>query len=358
MHMFFHILEESFLNAVMITGLVVIMMIMIEMLNIESRGGFFHGIAQSRMGGVLLGTLLGITPGCLGGFATVSLYTHGVLSFGALVAMMIASSGDEAFVMLATIPGESLKIFALLFVLAAVVGYVVDLFVKKRDTMHCDAHFDVHEQDRHEDGMKKGERHIFGWRRVVMFLGIALFLAALVGGLLEHEHEGAEEMEEHLVGGINLLSEDWMNMLFAACSLVVLACLIFASDHFVNEHLWHHIVLKHLPGIFAWTFGVLVSLGILLNYWDIHAWISDNTVLMIVLATLVGIIPESGPHLVFVTLFASGIVPFPVMLASCISQDGHASLPLLAESKVSFVKAKLINCAVALSAGLLAMLFL
>lgn len=355
METFLHILESSFLNSIMVTGLVTIMMIMIEMLNIESRGGFFHGLAQSRVGGVLVGTLLGITPGCLGGFATVSLYTHGVLSFGALVAMMIASSGDEAFVMLATIPGDSMWIFALLGAVAVVVGILLDFFVKKRDPMHCNTHFSVHDEDKKPEGMR-GERH-FGWKRILMFAGITLFLVALVSGMLEHEHGGEEELEAEVLGGINLLSEDWMNVMFAAFSLVVLFCLIWASDHFVDEHLWHHIVVKHLPRIFAWTFGVLIFVGILLNYFDVNAWINDNTALMIVLATLIGVIPESGPHLLFVTLYASGVVPLPVLLASCISQDGHASLPLLAESKQSFLRAKLINCAVALAVGFTAMLF-
>jgi hypothetical protein len=100
---------------------------------------------------------------------------------------------------------------------------------------------------------------------------------------------------------------------------------------------------------------VLLALGIILQYVDISRWISDNTVLMILLATAVGIIPESGPHLVFVTLYAAGVVPFPVLLASCISQDGHSSLPLIAESKKSYLYAKLINCAVALLAGFAAM---
>ena len=107
--------------------------------------------------------------------------------------------------------------------------------------------------------------------------------------------------------------------------------------------------------IFAWTFGVLLVLGIGLQYVDIDNWISDNTVLMILLATAIGLIPESGPHMIFVTLFAAGVVPFPVLLASSISQDGHASIPLLAESKSSFFWAKLINCAVALAAGFLAL---
>ena len=110
--------------------------------------------------------------------------------------------------------------------------------------------------------------------------------------------------------------------------------------------------------IFAWTFGVLLLMGILLQHVDVSGWISDNTVLMILLATLIGMIPESGPHMIFVTLFATGVIPFPVLLASSISQDGHASIPLLAESRKSFLAAKLINAAVAIIAGLAAMMFI
>ena len=148
-----------------------------------------------------------------------------------------------------------------------------------------------------------------------------------------------------------------MNVLFAGLSVIVLFVLLLGSDHFVEEHLWSHIVRRHLPTIFAWTFGVLLILGIMLQYIDIDRWISSNTVLMILLATLIGVIPESGPHMIFVTLYAAGVVPFPVLLASSISQDGHASIPLLAENRKSFAWAKLINCFVALAAGLVAMLF-
>lgn len=344
-----HLVGHSLLNAILISGLVVIMMIMIESLNIESKGGFFAGLAKSRVGGVLVGAILGVIPGCLGGFATVSLYTHRLLSFGALVAMMIASTGDEAFVMLATLPDESVKIFCILFVVAIAAGLVTDLLFHKKDKMHCAELYEVHESDRDHPSIH-GPRTL-GWKRVVMFAGILLFLAALVCGLLEHGHE-----EDAAIGTFNLLSERWMNNLFAILSIVVLVILVRGSDHFVEEHLWKHVILGHLPRVFAWTFGVLAGLALLLNFFDISSWISDNTLLMILLATLVGIIPESGPHLVFVTLYASGIVPFPVLLASCISQDGHASLPLLAESKPSFLKAKLINCAVALLAGLACMI--
>lgn len=394
-----HILIDILRNSILITGLVVVMMMMIESLNIESKGMFFKGLRKTRTGQVVIGALLGSVPGCMGGFATVSLYTHRMFSFGALVAMMIASSGDEAFVMLAMIPDKALVLFAILFVIAVLVGIMTDKVYDRIHARkcslemhedcgideHCQEGYAVHEdhtEAAHSDISEKKTRH-YGWKRISMFIGLAVFIAALATGKLGHDHEShahghahTEHVAEHhdhsccdhshschdhghegKTFHINLLSEDWMNVLFAGLSIIVLFVLLLGSDHFVEEHLWNHIVRRHLPAIFAWTFGVLLVLGIMLQYIDIDRWISSNTVLMILLATLIGIIPESGPHMIFVTLYAAGVVPFPVLLASSISQDGHASIPLLAENRKSFAWAKLINCIVALTAGLVAMLF-
>ena len=320
------------------------MMMLIEVFNVRSNGRMFSGLKNRRLGQVLLSAALGAIPGCMGGFASVSLYTHGLISFGALIAMMIASSGDEAFVMLAMFPGKSAWIFLILFVVAVAVGLLVDLFRSKYDVCHS---MNVHDQDREPKHEHKHERH-YGWQRIAMFLGVLVFLGALLGGWLE----GADEK----AGGFNLLSEEWMYWLFSALSLAVLGMLLLAGDHFVEEHLWEHIVCHHLPSIFLWTFGTILIIGVLMSYFDITAWISDNTILMILLAAAIGVIPESGPHLVFVSLYAAGVVPLPVLLASCISQDGHASLPLLAQSRGAFLKAKLINVIVAVLIGLISLL--
>ena len=371
------IITEALRNAVLITGLVVVMMMMIESLNIESKGMVFKGLKKTKFGQVVIASLLGSIPGCMGGFAAVSLYTHRMFSFGALVAMMIASSGDEAFVMLAMIPQQALILFAVLFIIAIAAGVIVDFFHDRIHSRNCDKH-DHSEcgaetsctDGYHESHGGSSKRH-YGWKRILMFIGLAMFITALASGQLGHDHDAHaheheyghehvhmqehEHMHEH---GIDLLSEDWMNVLFAGLSVIVLFVLLFASDNFVEEHLWNHIVKKHLPTTFAWTFGVLLILGIGLQHVDIDHWISDNTALMIILATLIGIIPESGPHMIFVTLFAAGVVPFPVLLASSISQDGHSSIPLLAESRKSFAWAKLINCIIALTAGFGAMLIM
>lgn len=352
--MVWDIVFDALRSSVLVTGLVVVMMMLIECINIDSQGSLLGGLKRSRFTQVLFSALLGIIPGCMGGFASVSLYTHGVISFGALVAMMIASSGDEAFMMLALIPRQAVWISLVLLALAVVTGILVDSFIHpKTPRKVCEAQYSIHEEDvaaQEDHHASHGSGRHLSWQRALMFLGVVAFIAALLSGLLEHEHgEGGHE-------GFNLLNEDWMYWMFGALSLIVIGVLLWGSDHFVKEHFWHHIVVRHLPSVFFWTFGVLLLVGVLLQFVDISSWISENTALMILLAAAVGIIPESGPHLIFVTLYASGIVPLPVLLASCISQDGHASLPLIAESKRTFLLAKSLNVILAVAVGFAALL--
>ena len=65
--MFLHTLIDILRNSILITGLVIVMMMMIEALNIESHGKFFSRLRKTRFGQVLFGATLGLIPGCIGG---------------------------------------------------------------------------------------------------------------------------------------------------------------------------------------------------------------------------------------------------------------------------------------------------
>lgn len=363
MHEAFHILVGTLLSGIQITGLVIIMMLMIEYFNVQTHGGWALRLRKSGPGQVLLGAVLGIIPGCMGGFAAVSLYTHSLLGFGGLVAMMVASSGDEAFVMLAAIPRQALLLSVILFAVAVISGLIVNLF-SRHDKMEpsCGHEFEMHAGDEHRhDATGRGDAtrccpHA-GWsnlrhpslQRIILLVSTAAFIAALAFGVLSHEHGGDGHHNEGR--SINLLDEHWLNILFAVLSVFVLRFTATANEHFIQEHLWNHVIKRHLLRIFCWTSGTMLLINFGLEYFDIASFTRNNVPFMILLAVLIGIIPESGPHLLFVTMYAGGLVPFSVLMASSISQDGHASLPLLAESKSGFVKAKAINVAIALAAG-------
>ncbi|MGN0201809.1 MAG: putative manganese transporter [Candidatus Cryptobacteroides sp.] len=346
------LLLEVLKTTVLVTGLVVIMMMLIESVNVENSGRVFGRLKRNSFAQVLISALLGVMPGCMGGFAVVSMYTHRLLGFGALLAMMVATAGDEAFLMLAMFPDKALILMGILLAVAVVAGLVADRFSKTQIPTRLEDSFEIHDEDsRHEHPDHGHGRHIsVKLQRIILLAAVVLFLAALLTGYLED----GEHVEST---GFNFLSEEWMYWLFGCLSVIVIFALLFSSDHFVEEHLWEHIICRHLPSIVAWTGGMLLAVGLLFRFIDLSAWISENTFLMILLAILVGLVPQSGPHMVFVTLFASGVIPFPVLLANSLVQDGHASLPLLADSKKSFVKAKLVKVLIALVLSSLFLLF-
>ena len=389
--MSWHLVLDVFRNSILITGLVLIMMLMIEYFNIHSHGRWFAKIQDSKLKQIFLGSILGLVPGCIGGFAAVSLYTHRLLTLGALVAMMISSSGDEAFIIMAMIPREGLILFGILFVIAVITGIIVDYVIyKKPQGDLCPDNFEIHSPVDNNSSNVNSIFKLESYRnmlkpskeRIIIMAGIACFIAAVIMGILAcgHDHSHAagtaqactyvcehghvHEVHSHTHGhshegaSLNILNEKSINVVFAIISIITLFFTATASEHFIKDHLWKHVLKRHMVSIFLWTFGTLMVCQIGMQYLDIEHWISNNMAMVIILAVLVGIIPESGPHLIFVTLFAQGVLPFYVLLVNSIVQDGHSALPLLAESKMSFAKAKLINIAVGLIIGFACLILL
>ena len=114
-------------------------------------------------------------------------------------------------------------------------------------------------------------------------------------------------------------------------------------------------------GLFITEYIIVLGIALLiiqlvLQKIDIATWVSGNQIIVILIACLIGLIPESGPHLVFVSLFATGSIPFSVLLASSIVQDGHGMIPLLAETKRGFLTVKAVNVVFGVLVGIIGLL--
>ncbi len=325
-------------HAIMITSFVLMMMLLIEYINVQTQGSWQKSLKKSRFGQYFLAAFLGIIPGCLGAFAVVSLYSHKMLSFGALVAVMIATSGDEAFVMFSLFPQTAIWINIVLFITAIIVAFLVDKLFKNTEhiSIHLKHDFELHGHEQCHCFSKKGIikqlQHMTFYRAFLLTL-FGMFLLAIFSSQLGPE------------------AWNWKKITFTLGSMLSLFIIATVPDHFLEEHIFKHIIKKHLLRVFLWTFGALFVVHYIEHYLDITQWLHNNTEILLVLATAVGIIPESGPHMIFVTMFAQGLIPFAVLLASSISQDGHGSLPLLAISTRVFIYLKLINVFVALFLG-------
>ena len=332
----YHIL----LNALMITGFVFVMMLVIEYVNVQTHGLWQKNLSGSKWKQYVMAGLLGAIPGCLGAFTVVALFSHRLVSFGAVVAAMIATSGDEAFVMFAMVPQKAILLTVIILIIGIAAGYLSDKFVDsgKISEKFSKRHFPLHSEDQCQCfEINKLLQYIFNpslQRIALVFLILLLLLGVLTGVLA-----GEEEL--------------WLKITIISTVSFSLFVAVSVPEHFLKKHLWEHIVKVHVPRIFLWTFGTLLAIHFLMEYIDVQLWISDNMLIVLVIAVLVGIIPESGPHLVFLTLFVQGSIPFSILLASSISQDGHGMLPLLAESKRGFLAVKAVNIIVALVVGLI-----
>lgn len=70
------------------------------------------------------------------------------------------------------------------------------------------------------------------------------------------------------------------------------------------------------------------------------------------IAVFMGIIPEFEPHMIFVMLYTRGMIPFSILLASSVVQDGHGMLPLLSYSVKDSILIKLFNIVFGIIIGL------
>jgi hypothetical protein len=325
-------------NALMITGFVGVMMLAIEYLNVLSRGAWQKQLAERRWGQYVFAAFLGTTPGCLGAFAVVAMYSHGVLTLGAVVVSMIATTGDESFVMLAMIPKQAVFLHAILFIVGLTAGVLTDTVAGWRTARlpaTCEG-LEIHleeECDCLPRGRVLEQLRQCSAARGTLGVALGLFIIAIA------------------TGQVGPPAWDWIRVTLVTASVGALFVVLTVPDHFLETHLWQHVARAHIPRVFLWTLGALLAMHFLTKVYHLEGTIQRGKWLVLVVACLVGLIPESGPHLIFVTLYAQGAVPLSILLASSIVQDGHGMLPMLAHSRRDFAIVKAIAFGTGLTLG-------
>lgn len=337
---------EVFRDSVMITCFVLVIMLIIEYINVRTGGRWSNFLKRSRLLQILFAGLIGVTPGCLGSYAIVSLYTHGILNFSSLTTAMVATFGDEALVIFSQRPDIAIKLASILLAVGIFSGLLIWFVFKNKisissDNFHLTLH---HVHDDHDHYSGASILHQFRkitFQRAILLFGLLIFLFGLITGQFAEDH-----------GVFSSGTVDWIKITSVAGSAAALIIVCIVPDHFLEEHLWGHIIKKHFLKIFLWTLGALLVVHFFLDNVELQKWIITNPFPVLLLALAIGIIPESGPHLIFFFMFTSGNLPFSVLVANSIVQDGHGALPLLAESKKSFFVLKTLKFIIGFVVGI------
>ncbi len=271
---------DILIHSLEITVLVFLMMVIIDWIDVRTRGKFPKWITHNRFYQYVIAVFLGLTPGCMGTYMNVSLYMHGYLSMGAMVGGMIASAGEASLVMFALFPRTAIILHAIMLGLGVIFAFITDIFVKKFHISHkieCES-------------------------------------------LVYHQDEKS-------------------------------------LPHYIREHIWGHIIRKHIWKIFLWTFLAISLVHVGTYLWDVKTFVKENPQIILILAVLIGIIPDVAPQFVFVFMFSEGLIPFSILLTSSMVQNGHGLIPLLSYSVKDTIKIKTFNVVFGLLTGIVFMSF-
>tara|TARA_B100000965_G_C19528248_1_gene729879 strand:- start:135 stop:1268 length:1134 start_codon:yes stop_codon:yes gene_type:complete len=256
---------------------------------------------------VPMASLLGALPGCGGAVVVITAFARGNIRLGAMVAALIATMGDAAFLLLAKEPTTYLKLMSISIFAAVISGWTVDRF---------------HRGELYSSEIKHFEKIGIGKLRTRDKLFMAFAAPGLFLGILQLAQVDINNFGT-LVTILGLLGA------FLSISVWVLSPINAVSSS--DDHPFTRsseetsfVTVWVIAGFLAYEYAY-AFFGLDLEVLAEAAWI-----FLPILAILVGFIPGCGPQVLVTTLYLNGIIPFAALIGNAISNDGDALFPAIA----------------------------
>ncbi len=256
---------------------------------------------------VPMASLLGALPGCGGAVVVITAFARGNIRLGAMVAALIATMGDAAFLLLAKEPTTYLKLMSISIFAAVISGWTVDRF---------------HRGELYSSEIKHFEKIGIGKLRTrdklfMAFAAPGLFLGILQLAQVDINNFGILVTILGLLGAFLSISVWVLSPINAVSS---------SDDHpFTrSSEETSFVTVWVIAGFLAYEYAY-AFFGLDLEVLAEAAWI-----FLPILAILVGFIPGCGPQVLVTTLYLNGIIPFAALIGNAISNDGDALFPAIA----------------------------
>ena len=268
---------------------------------------------------VPLSAFLGALPGCGGAIIVVTQYIQGRIGFGSLVAVLTATMGDAAFLILAIEPSTGLLIFALGAVVGSITGYVVDIIHGNKFLIQK---FD---DDGNEEVLEKtfvSKFNIF-WLLIFMpgfILGILVAFQVNINNLifLSNNFELIA-----IIGSSGAILSIFM---WSLNPLSDFQCSTDKSRGFLSR------VVDTTNFVSTWVICGFLVFEIFMFFTSIDLKVFFDIWLPFVplIAIFFGFLPGCGPQVVVATFYLNGFIPLSAELGNAISNDGDALFPAIA----------------------------
>ena len=275
---------------------------------------------------VPLAAFLGAIPGCGGAIIVVTQYIQGRISFGSLVAVLTATMGDAAFLILAIEPSTGLLIFGIGIIVGTVSGYLVDYF-HGIEFMMLQSKINVEFEKVKNTFVSKF--NIF-W--------ILLFIPGFIIGILTaFQIEFNSKLYSStfmLVGSSGAILSIFM---WSLNPLSDFQCSTDKSRGLISR------VVDTTNFVTTWVISGFLIFEIFVYFTsiDLKLFFDLWAPFVPLVAILFGFLPGCGPQVVVATFYLNGYVPLSAELGNAISNDGDALFPAIALAPKSAILATL-----------------
>jgi hypothetical protein len=283
-------------------------------------------LARHRRSQVPAAALLGAFPGCGGAIIAVTQFGRGYLSFGAVVAALVATMGDAMFLLLVAEPATAVGVLASSLVVGVVTGLLVDR-----------VHGDAFMRARHRAPAPARARAaplVVGltdrlWTLLVVPGGVIGLLLAL-----------QFDVGTWLAGQVDVDLAYWLGIAGASLSVAMWSstgesrgdCRCDAGRCDLAEPSPRQRVIDTTNFVTSWVVFAFVAYELLVATTgvDLGRAFAVWAPLVPAIAVLIGLIPGCGPQILVTSMYLSGSVPLSAQLGNAIANDGDALLPALA----------------------------
>jgi len=292
-----------------------------------SEEGKWVGLLQrdSRLQ-VAFAACMGALPGCGGAIIVMTQFVRGRHSFGSVVAVLSATMGDAAFLLLASEPRSGAIVLIISWGIGMVYGWVVDQihgtqFLRPQANVVPSPHGGSPSVIRARRFSLEG--HVWRWVLVPSSL-----IAAL--GSLHYD-----------VDAVCSLPDDTVNTVGAMLVMVTLVCGALRPAQSISLDVdlrprcmptLFNRVARETNFVLCWvvTSFLAFELFVLWAGFDLTLLLAAVPEWTILIAVCMGFLPGCGPQIMVATLYVSGLIPLSAQLGNAISNDGDALFPAIA----------------------------
>ncbi len=361
-----------------VTVFVAAMVLLFSWLQYITAGRFVDFIRSKRRWQPVIGAVMGITPGCGGAIVIMPMYTRGLVTYGTVIATLIATLGDAAFVLIGAAITDSsfvapaVAVHVISFLTGITWGYLVDglgitpqhplggFFLaseltedsgisKLEDSEDAQMVFDDLGREKESDPgyFLLHQGYTLWW--VVTSIGLVIAVMLLVWSSQDPDFNLSLDYDPFSLDGFIT----WIGLIGTTLSIILyLSQRTWIRDDTeasIGDKLYSmRETLIHSASETAFVTFWVMSAYLIFEFSMLFSGTNEaelakygDGVIAVVVASFIGLIPGCGPQIIAITAYTKDLISFPALAANAISQDGDALFPLLVRHRLASLWATL-----------------